>query len=146
MNLVELDNVKKAYSLAKKSYTHLHSIMVALGLVSNELRIPKLVDRTIADHLLIIDLVEQKFNCCIKKKTRVRKVMEGRHACAYLLQKYTHLTLKEIAPMVGQNDHTSVIHSKRQCLNWMQTVPGFRMDVEDIERVIEQAVLISKTA
>ncbi len=84
-------------------------------------------------HDKIIELVKQEFGVDFVVKSRKREIINARHACAYLLKKFTGLTLKEIAEYVGLNDHTSVMNSIKSATNWMATEIDYRMKIKKLE-------------
>ena len=81
----------------------------------------------------IIELVKQEFGVDFVVKSRKREIINARHACAYLLKKFTGLTLREIAEYVGLNDHTSVMNSIKSATNWMATEIDYRMKIKKLE-------------
>ena len=84
-------------------------------------------------HNKIIELVKDEFGVDILTKSRRREIIDARHSCAYLLKRFTGLTLREIASYVGLKDHTSVINSIKQATNWMATDIEYRMKIKKLE-------------
>jgi chromosomal replication initiator protein len=84
-------------------------------------------------HYKIIELVKDEFKIDFVIKSRKREIISARFACAYLLKKFTGLTLIEIAEYIGSKDHTSVIHAIKACTNWMATDIDYRMKIKKLE-------------
>jgi chromosomal replication initiator protein len=54
-------------------------------------------------------------------KNRHKPVCMARHVTAYLLKKYTPMTLKEIGQFLGGRDHTTALNSMNQMKGWLET-------------------------
>lgn len=65
-------------------------------------------------------------------KCRKRSLVEKRHVMAYLLVRNTNLTLKEIAKLIGLNDHSSVIYGA-----WRASDDGVR-EVIQLRKTVEK--------
>jgi len=84
-------------------------------------------------HEKIIELVKEEFGVDFIVRSRKKEIVNARHACAYLLKKFTGLTLKEIAEYIGTKDHTSVINSIKSATNWMATEIEYRIKIKKLE-------------
>lgn len=84
-------------------------------------------------HEKIIELVKEEFGVDFLVRSRKKEIVNARHACAYLLKKFTGLTLKEIAEYIGTKDHTSVINSIKSATNWMATEIEYRVKIKKLE-------------
>ena len=85
----------------------------------------------------IVELVEDVFDTNIQIKNRSQSVIFGRKAAAYVLKKYTQLSLNEIAKQIGVGDHTTVIYNIKTAENLIFTEKWYREKVEEIEKEIE---------
>lgn len=83
----------------------------------------------------IVNLVKREFNTDITAKNRLKNTIYGRQAAAYLLKKYTALSLKEIALMVGVTDHTTTLYSIRRCQDILDTEDWY---LEKVSRIINE--------
>jgi len=81
----------------------------------------------------IIELVKEEFGVNFVVKSRKPEIINARFACAYLLKKFTGLTLLEIAEYVGSKDHSTIVHSIRACANWIATDIDYRMKIKKLE-------------
>lgn len=70
-------------------------------------------------------------------RNRYGKYAEGRHICAYLIQKNTVLPLKMIGQVLGGRDHSTVINSIRQYNAYYDSDENFRDRVELVEEAIK---------
>jgi chromosomal replication initiation ATPase DnaA len=61
-----------------------------------------------------------------------------RQITAYLIRKYTRLTLREIGIMQGYRDHSSVIHSRNKVETWMDGAPGYGYEKKLTEEIIKK--------
>lgn len=85
----------------------------------------------------IVELVEDVFDTNIQIKNRSQSVIFGRKAAAYVLKKYTQLSLNEIAKQIGVGDHTTVIYNIKTAENLIFTEKWYKEKVEEIEKEIE---------
>lgn len=77
----------------------------------------------------------------IRSQGRKREVVVARQLIAYYCSQYTDLTLKEIGTMIGDKDHTTVIHSKRRVLGLIQAGDRYVCTaIEKINKRLENAV------
>jgi chromosomal replication initiator protein len=67
-------------------------------------------------------------------KLRFRSIVEARMVAAYLLRsdRYLNLSLKHIGMILGNKDHTTIIHSVKQIENIMQVEPVFKDKVKAV--------------
>lgn len=61
-----------------------------------------------------------------------------RQISAYLMRKYTRLTLREIGIIQGYRDHSSVIHSRDKVEAWMGGAPGYGYEKKLTEEIIKK--------
>lgn len=55
----------------------------------------------------------------IKSKNRSRKNVLARHVAIYLMRQNTKLTLNQIGEILGDRDHTTVIHAVKMINNYI---------------------------
>lgn len=74
----------------------------------------------------------------ILSKTRRKKVLYLRHGCCYLFRKYTTKTLKEIAELVGNENHSTTFNSLKVVMHCKN---GFNDELFEIVNNLEEIVL-----
>ena len=85
----------------------------------------------------LVSLVEDVFDTNIQIKNRSQSVIFGRKAAAYILKKYSQLSLNEIAKLIGVGDHTTVIYNIKTAENLMDTEEWYKEKIDEIEKEIE---------
>jgi len=85
----------------------------------------------------LVELVQDVFECDIVAKNRKQSTIFARKAAAYILRKYTQLSLNEIAPLIGVGDHTTVIYNIQTASDLMDTEDWYREKLMQIEEDIE---------
>jgi chromosomal replication initiator protein len=67
-------------------------------------------------------------------KLRFRSIVEARMVTAYLLRSDRHLnlSLKHIGMILGNKDHTTIMHSIKQIKNIMEVEPVFKDKVKAV--------------
>lgn len=73
----------------------------------------------------------------VKGKCRSVKLVEARQVYCYMCKLYTKASLKEIASLIGNRDHTTAIHSIQQAHAHIKMEPEFRQNVLALEVLIE---------
>jgi chromosomal replication initiator protein len=76
----------------------------------------------------IIEAISKEYDLpvgVIAGKTRYREVVEARMVTAYLLRsdRYLSLSLKQIGRILGNRDHTTIMHSIRHIQDLMDVEP-----------------------
>lgn len=88
------------------------------------------MEDNVPNHITPIEiaaLCAEAFNCTIDDifgKSRMRNIAGARHMLRYLLRN----VLKHSTVKIGQftdSDHSTIIHSCRQCANWIETDEDF---------------------
>jgi chromosomal replication initiator protein len=87
-------------------------------------------------HDKIIDLVKSHFGVDFTRKTRKFEYKEARQIAAYLLRKYTSMTLSDIAEYVGVSDHTTIIHAIKKVEDIMYTDSTYKDMIADLESIL----------
>ena len=60
-----------------------------------------------------------------------------RQISAYLMRKYTRLTLREIGIVQGYRDHSSIIHSTKLVESWLEGAPGYGYEKKLTEQIMK---------
>jgi len=132
---MEFNNIVQCYKDQLQSLRMFHKELVKNNLITDELAIGS-ISTTILPHRLV-ELVEDVFDTNIQIKNRRQSVIFGRKAAAYILKKYTQLSLNEIAKHIGVGDHTTVIYNIKTAENLMFTEKWYKEKVDEIEKEIE---------
>jgi chromosomal replication initiation ATPase DnaA len=131
---VSIRQLKDLYYAQRNTHMQLHEMMSQLGLLGIEDNEPLGADIGARS---IVKLVEEVFECDVLKKDRSLKTTFGRKAAAYLLRRYTKLSLKEISAYSGTKDHTTAIHNIKQANNLIDTEDWFKDKMKKICQKIE---------
>jgi chromosomal replication initiation ATPase DnaA len=132
---MEYNNIVQCYKDQLQSLRMFHKELVRANLITDDIAIGS-VPSTIMPHRLV-ELVEDVFDTSIQIKNRRQSVIFGRKAAAYILKKYTQLSLNEIAKHIGVGDHTTVIYNIKTAENLMFTEKWYKEKVDEIEKEIE---------
>ena len=84
----------------------------------------------------ILDTVCNHFNVtvtAVNSKSRKRDLVIARQVSMYLAQKYTKMPAARIGRLVGNRDHSTVIHSCSQIENRMKVDTAFKDEIDSIE-------------
>jgi chromosomal replication initiator protein len=77
----------------------------------------------------------------LKSKNRKRKLVDVRQMTAIILLKFIpESSLKSIGRCFGGRDHSTVIHYKKNHLNYMETSKPYKRDFEMYERFIKESI------
>jgi chromosomal replication initiator protein len=104
-NTLRVEVVKHILKKIEEVYAMAIELGVDCGVVS---RINSTAN--VIEPYFIVDLVQRKLGIEISKKNRSRGVVEARQVAAYLLNKYSRLSLQRIAQYVNVADHSGVIY------------------------------------
>ena len=132
---MEYNNIVQCYKDQLQSLRMFHKELVKANLITDDIAIGS-VPSTILPHRLV-ELVEDVFDTSIQIKNRRQSVIFGRKAAAYILKKYTQLSLNEIAKHIGVGDHTTVIYNIKTAVNLMYTEKWYKEKIDEIEKEIE---------
>lgn len=72
----------------------------------------------------------------LSAKTRKHEVVLARQMCMYLAKQLTQTSLKSIGMHFGGRDHTTVLHSCQQILNYIDTDKKVRQDVDFLKKAL----------
>jgi len=132
---MDYNNLIQCYKDQLQSLRMFHKELVKAKLITDDIAIGSF-PTSILPHR-IVELVEDVFDTNIQIKNRSQSVIFGRKAAAYVLKKYTQLSLNEIAKQIGVGDHTTVIYNIKTAENLIFTEKWYREKVEEIEKEIE---------
>ena len=132
---MEFNNIVQCYKDQLQSLRMFHKELVKNNLITEDLAIGS-VSTSILPHRLV-ELVEDVFDTNIQIKNRSQSVIFGRKAAAYILKKYSQLSLNEIAKHIGVGDHTTVIYNIKTAENLMDTEEWYKEKIDEIEKEIE---------
>ncbi|RPI69335.1 MAG: chromosomal replication initiator protein DnaA [Ignavibacteriae bacterium] len=120
---VTLDNRQLTLDLAKevvRSVTNAPS--------SRQLTIDEIKQEVAAYYNQKVDL--------LSAKTRKHEVVLARQMSMYLAKNLTQMSLKSIGMHFGGRDHTTVLHSCQQIMNYIDTDKKIRQDVEFLKKAL----------
>lgn len=72
----------------------------------------------------------------LSAKTRKHEIVLARQMCMYLAKQLTQTSLKSIGMHFGGRDHTTVLHSCQQILNYIDTDKKVRQDVDFLKKAL----------
>ena len=72
----------------------------------------------------------------LSAKTRKHEVVLARQMCMYLAKQMTQMSLKSIGLHFGGRDHTTVLHSCQQIMNYIDTDRKIRGDVDYLKKAL----------
>jgi chromosomal replication initiator protein len=72
----------------------------------------------------------------LSAKTRKHEIVLARQMSMYLAKNLTQTSLKSIGMHFGGRDHTTVLHSCQQILNYIDTDKKVRQDVEFLKKAL----------
>lgn len=73
----------------------------------------------------------------LSAKTRKHEVVLARQMSMYLAKNLTQMSLKSIGMHFGGRDHTTVLHSCQQIMNYIDTDKKIRQDVEFLKKALK---------
>ncbi len=129
------NNLVQYYKDQVRNLKVLHKTLVNANLINDEFAIGA-INTTITARKLV-ELVGDIFDLDILEKNRSKKHTIARKIAAYILKKYTRLSLQEIAPLIGVVDHTTVIYNVKTACDYIETDDWFKNKVEEVEKEIE---------
>jgi chromosomal replication initiation ATPase DnaA len=135
----------KAYNHIRDSYRLMHSNLTSMGVISGELDIREFKEKEIIAPSVIIKLVEGKFGQDVRIKSQKNDIMLARHAMAFLFDKFTILSYREIAPHCGQSHHTTVMNSIRTCSDLMDSNADYKKQVNEMEKELRDYLKRTKS-
>lgn len=84
---------------------------------------------------LIMDIVSEHFNITaadIISKKKNKEIAHPRQICMYLCRKYTEVSLQNIGKMMGNRDHTTVMHGFEKINSALETDDGLKASLNII--------------
>lgn len=132
------EELYNSYLSLKKSYEQIRILVINEGIIKDDKK------NSLADEISpykIIELVNDSFNANVYLRHRRQNNAFARKAAAYLLRKFTRLSLNEIAPLIKVKDHTSVIYNNQACRNLMDTERWYKDKIEDLDEQLEKYIV-----
>ena len=80
----------------------------------------------------------------VNSRSRKRDLVIPRQVSMYLAQKYTKMPASRIGKLVGDRDHSTVIHSCTQVEERMKIDAAFRSEIESIENSFKLKQFVNK--
>lgn len=71
-------------------------------------------------------------------KSRKAHIAQARHMCMYLAQEHVQMTASKIGAMIGNRDHSTVIHSVKTVKQQLDVDKNVQQDVQQLEKMIKQ--------
>jgi chromosomal replication initiator protein len=132
----ELKNeLVQCYKNSLSSLKMIHKTLVGAKVITEDFAVSKGAT-DIKPHRLI-ELVQDVFEADVLAKNRKQATIFARKATAYILRKYTQLSLNEIAPLIGVGDHTTVIYNIQTASDLIDTEDWYKIKIDQIEKEIE---------
>ena len=72
----------------------------------------------------------------LNSSERTREVAIARQLAMYLAKQLTKIPLTAIGAAIGNRNHATVLHSCKTISNLMETDKAFKLQVEELERVV----------
>ena len=121
----ELKNeLVQCYKNSLSSLKMIHKTLVSAKVITEDFAVSKGAT-DIKPHRLI-ELVQDVFEADVLAKNRKQGTIFARKASAYILRKYTQLSLNEIAPLIGVGDHTTVIYNIQTASDLIDTEDWYK--------------------
>ncbi len=133
VNEYRVRDLMKAYNHTRDSYRLMHKTLSLIGVISGDLNIPDIQEKEIIAPSVIVKKVEEVFGMTVRVKSQKQDLMLARHAMAYMFDRFTILSYKDIAPHCGQNHHTTVMNSIKTCRDLMDSNEAYRIQVSEID-------------
>lgn len=129
------------YKSHRQSLRLLHNIMKANNLIKQD---EIIIDTEISSEATKIALlVEEIFDVDMSKKSRTKNIVDARKAAAYLIRKYTNLSLSEIRQFIGVGDHTTVMYNINSAKDLIDTADWFKEKIIFLEKRIEKTIIFA---
>ena len=135
MNQELKNELVQCYKNNLQNLRQIHRTLVNANIITEDFAVSSGIT-DIKPHRLV-ELVQDVFECDIAAKNRKQSTIFARKAAAYILRKYTQLSLNEIAPLIGVGDHTTVIYNIQTASDLMDTEDWYREKILIIEDDIE---------
>jgi chromosomal replication initiation ATPase DnaA len=110
---IKLNSIRLLIKKAEEFHTLAMEIGIDTGLIEAIAGSSVIVEPS-----FIVELVERKLNVQVKFNNRKKETVEARRIIAWLLRKYSRLSLQKIMLYVNLKDHSTVLHH-------LKTMNGF---------------------
>lgn len=92
---------------------------------------------TIEDIKQVVSAFYNQDTALLSAKTRKHEVVLARQMCMFLAKSLTQMSLKSIGMHFGGRDHTTVLHSCQQIMNYIDTDKKIRNDVDHLRKTLK---------
>ncbi len=139
----ELEGVVTSLMAYSVVYNRNVDLNMARHIVSNATRVEN-------KPITIDDIVSQVCAYCqvsredIFSKSRKANIVEVRQISMYLAHKYTQLSTSKIGILIGNRNHTTVLHSIQVVEDQMQSDAKYRARVEEVEKNVKMHKPLNK--
>lgn len=123
-SIVKIDSIK----LLIKKAEEFHSLALEIGIDTGLIEAIA-GDSVIVEPYYIVELVQRRMGVDIKKESRKKEIIDARRIAAWLLHKYSRLSLKKIMVYVNLRDHSTVLYH-------IKTLNGYLEHDEYIQHVV----------
>jgi chromosomal replication initiator protein len=115
MSQVKLDSIRLLINKAEEFHSLALEIGIDTGLIEAIAGSSAIVEAS-----FIVELVEGRLNVEVKSKNRKKETVEARRIIAWLLRKYSRLSLQKIMLYVNLKDHSTVLHHIKTLNNYLE--------------------------
>jgi len=134
-------DILEFYKSQRQNLRLLHNIMKENNLIKQD---EVIIDPDVSSEAKKISLlVEEIFDTKMSVKSRTKNIVDARKAAAYLIRKYTNLSLNEIRQFIGVGDHTTVMYNINSAKDLIETEEWFRNKVAFLEIRIEKSLIFA---
>ncbi len=98
--------------------------------VQKEITIDHIVKKVCNYYQLDVDVIQTK--------SRKREIVQARQAAMYFCKNLTTSSLSVIGIQIGKRDHSTVLHACKTVKNMMETSPGYKKQIREIELLIRR--------
>lgn len=120
---LKCDTVRKLVKATWENHQLALAIAKEAGLIPEQ-KFEKDVKLSVYSYDKLMDIMRQyfeNFQIDFTLKGRRRDVVDARHICYFLIKKYTGLSLEQIAQLIGNQDHSTVIHGISKVKNLLSS-------------------------
>jgi len=120
-------SIKEFLRKAEELYTISRQIAIDSGILD------KPYISFVIEPYIVVDVVQKKLGYNILSKNRKKENVEAKRTIAYLLRKYTGLSLKMIGEYIYATDHTTVLHHIKTMEDYLDVDERIQVLMHDIE-------------
>ncbi len=137
------DNVRELEGLLNRvvAYSKLTATRINLTVATNALEALTPAVTTPREPQAIVQAVSGYFNVAVAAltgKSRARPIAEARHVAMYLLREDADLAFKQVGFILGQRDHSTIIHGVQKITNAMAGDPRLAAQLDEIRASVSR--------